>query len=70
LIRRAVAETAAAGAPLLRVDCWGGAPSLVAWYERQGFRRSGTFHLNGWHGQVLAMRVDASDPSASQPRAA
>jgi GNAT superfamily N-acetyltransferase len=57
LVRRAVAETLAAGAALLRVDCWAGAPSLVAWYERQGFRRSGTFELDGWHGQVLSMTV-------------
>jgi hypothetical protein len=31
----------------------------VAFYERQGFRRSGTFELEGgWHGQVLALRLD------------
>jgi GNAT superfamily N-acetyltransferase len=60
LVRRAVAETRAAGASLLRVDCWAGAPPLVAWFERQGFRRSGTFELDGWHGQVLSLRVDAA----------
>jgi L-amino acid N-acyltransferase YncA len=58
LIRRAVAETRAAGVPLLRVDCWAGAPALVAWYEAQGFRRSGTFELDGWHGQVLSLALD------------
>jgi GNAT superfamily N-acetyltransferase len=57
LIRRAVAETRTAGLPLLRVDCWRDAPSLVEWYERQGFRRSGTFEVNGWRGQVLSMNV-------------
>jgi GNAT superfamily N-acetyltransferase len=58
LIRRAVEETRAAGVPLLRVDCWGDAPGLVAWYERQGFTRSGTFDLeDGWHGQVFSLRV-------------
>jgi GNAT superfamily N-acetyltransferase len=58
LLRRAVAETRVAGVRLLRVDCWAGAPPLIAWYERQGFRRSGTFELDGWHGQILAMDVD------------
>ena len=44
---------------LLRVDCWAGAPPLVAWYERQGFTRSGTFVvLDGWHGQVFSMAVE------------
>jgi ribosomal protein S18 acetylase RimI-like enzyme len=58
LIRRAVAETRAADAALVRVDCWAGAPALVAWYERQGFHRSGTFDFDGRHGQVLSLRVD------------
>jgi GNAT superfamily N-acetyltransferase len=58
LVRRAVAEARDAGSELLRVDCWAGAPDLVAWYERQGFRRSDTFVADvrgGWHGQVLEM---------------
>jgi GNAT superfamily N-acetyltransferase len=58
LVRRAVAEARAAGVTLLRVDCWAGAPPLVAWYERQGFHRSGTFELDGWRGQVLSMDLD------------
>jgi GNAT superfamily N-acetyltransferase len=58
LVRRAIKETRTAGVPLLRVDCWAGAPSLVAWYERQGFHRSGTFTVRDWHGQVLSMRFD------------
>ena len=57
LIRRAVEETRAAGLTLLRVDCWAGAPPLVAWYERQGFRRSGRFDVRGWIGQVFTMRL-------------
>jgi GNAT superfamily N-acetyltransferase len=65
LVRRAVQETRAAGAALLRVDCWAGAPDLVEWYERQGFHRSGTFDLDGWHGQVLTMRVDPSGAGAA-----
>ena len=42
---------------MLRVDCWAGAPALVAWYERQGFVRSGTFDVGGWIGQVFTMRL-------------
>ena len=57
LVRRAIEETRAAGVALLRVDCWAGAPSLVAWYERQGFVRSGTFEVRGWPGQVFSLRV-------------
>ena len=58
LIRHAVAEARAAGLPLLRVDCWADAPGLVGWYERQGFRRSGTFVVkDSWRGQVLSMEL-------------
>jgi len=57
LVRRAIEETGAAGIRLLRVDCWAGAPPLVAWYERQGFARSGTFEVRGWPGQVFSLRV-------------
>ena len=58
LVRAAVAEARAAGIPLLRVDCWADAPALVAWYERQGFVRSGTFVVeSGWRGQVLSLDV-------------
>jgi RimJ/RimL family protein N-acetyltransferase len=46
------------GVDVLRVDCWAGAPSLVAWYERQGFRRSGTFDVGGWIGQVFEMPLE------------
>ena len=53
----AAQEARDAGAALLRVDCWAGAPPLVAWYERQGFQRTGTFDVGGWIGQVFAMRL-------------
>jgi GNAT superfamily N-acetyltransferase len=42
------------GVEVLRVDCWAGAPTLVGWYEAQGFARSGTFDVRGWKGQVFA----------------
>ena len=57
LVRRAIEEARAGGIPVLRVDCWAGAPPLVAWYERQGFTRSGTFEVTGWNGQVLSMEL-------------
>jgi GNAT superfamily N-acetyltransferase len=57
LVRRAIKEARTAGCRLLRVDCWAGAPGLIAWYERQGFHRSGTFTVGGWHGQVLSMEL-------------
>jgi ribosomal protein S18 acetylase RimI-like enzyme len=63
LIRHAVAEARAAGLPLLRVDCWADAPGLVGWYERQGFRRSGTFVVkDSWRGQVLSMELEDRSP--------
>jgi GNAT superfamily N-acetyltransferase len=57
LVAAAVDEARAAGAAVLRVDCWAGAPALVAWYERQRFERSGTFDVDGWIGQVFTMRL-------------
>ncbi len=58
LVARAVQEGRRRGAGVLRVDCWAGAPTLVAWYEAQGFARSSTFEVNdGWAGQVLAMSL-------------
>jgi GNAT superfamily N-acetyltransferase len=57
LVAAAADEARAAGAVVLRVDCWAGAPPLVAWYERQGFARSGTFDVDGWIGQVFTMRL-------------
>lgn len=51
------AEAQAAGSEVLRVDCWAGAPSLVRWYERQGFQRSDTFWVGDWQGRVFEMRL-------------
>ena len=59
LVRHALALAAAAGVPVLRVDCWAGAPSLVAWYERQGFVRAGTFDYHGWIGQIFEKPIPA-----------
>ena len=59
LVDAALAEARAGDAAVLRVDCWAGAPSLVAWYEARGFQRAGAFEVNdGWVGQVFAMSVD------------
>jgi GNAT superfamily N-acetyltransferase len=58
LIRHAVGLAREAGFRLLRVDCWAGAPTLVAFYERQGFVRDGTFDVGDWQGQVFSMRLD------------
>ena len=57
LVAAAAEEARAAGAAVLRVDCWAGAPPLVAWYERQGFVRSDRFEVEGWVGQVFEMRL-------------
>jgi GNAT superfamily N-acetyltransferase len=57
LIEEALDLARRRGAAIVRVDCWAGAPSLVAWYESQGFARSGTFMIDGWNGQVLARMV-------------
>jgi GNAT superfamily N-acetyltransferase len=60
LVRRAVTDARAKGSEVLRVDCWAGAPGLVAWYERHGFIRSDTFTVDlrgGWNGQVFEMRL-------------
>jgi GNAT superfamily N-acetyltransferase len=57
LLEYAVRLTRERGVELLRVDCWAGAPRLVAFYEAQGFVRDGTFEVNGWSGQVFSMRL-------------
>ena len=58
LVARAVQEGHERGVDVLRVDCWAGAPTLVAWYEAQGFARSSTFEVNdGWVGQVFEMTL-------------
>lgn len=56
LVRQAAADARAAGSEVLRVDCWAGAPGLVAWYTREGFVPSDTFTVgDGWRGQVFEM---------------
>ncbi|MGB8876968.1 MAG: GNAT family N-acetyltransferase, partial [Solirubrobacteraceae bacterium] len=55
LVNRAIALGNDRGAEVLRVDCWAHAPSLVRWYEKQGFSRSCRFELNGWQGQIFTM---------------
>jgi GNAT superfamily N-acetyltransferase len=55
LIKAAIEEGRAADREVLRVDCWAGAPTLVAWYERQGFKRTDTYHVDGWKGQIFSM---------------
>ncbi|HEY5051505.1 MAG TPA: GNAT family N-acetyltransferase [Acidothermaceae bacterium] len=56
LVRRAAADARNAGSDVLRVDCWAGAPALIAWYTRQGFVPSDTYTVHdGWRGQVFEM---------------
>jgi GNAT superfamily N-acetyltransferase len=60
LVAQAASEARAGGSEVLRVDCWAGAPTLVEWYERQGFVRSDSFTVEvrgPWHGQVFEMRL-------------
>lgn len=57
LVEAAVAEARAADRAVLRVDCWAGAPTLIAWYQRQGFTPAGTFDVNGWKGQIFNMAL-------------
>jgi GNAT superfamily N-acetyltransferase len=60
LVAQAASEARAAGSEVLRVDCWAGAPTLVEWYERQGFVRSDSFTVEvrgPWHGQVFEMTL-------------
>jgi hypothetical protein len=59
LVRHADALAAEARVPVLRVDCWAGAPTLVGWYERQGFVRAGMFDYHGWMGQVFEKPIPA-----------
>jgi GNAT superfamily N-acetyltransferase len=59
LVRRAIDEARERGVRLLRVDCWAGAPRLVAWYEEQGFVPTERFHVGAWEGQLFELRIDA-----------
>lgn len=59
LLDAAREHAVAQGAELMRVDCWAGAPPLVRWYEGQGFRRTETFDVDGWIGQVFEQPLEA-----------
>lgn len=48
ILRWAEARTAAAGRPLVRLDCMAGNPGLNSYYERQGFRKIGERDMGGW----------------------
>jgi GNAT superfamily N-acetyltransferase len=66
LVEHAAGLARDAGVGVLRVDCWAGAPRLVAFYEEQGFARDGTFDVKGWKGQVFVMRLGHQPGTASQ----
>jgi GNAT superfamily N-acetyltransferase len=57
LVADAVERTLAAGAEVLRADCWDGAPGLVRWYERQGFEAGDVVLVGAWPARMLARRV-------------
>ena len=57
LVNKAIEIAYERKAEILRVDCWGHAPGLVLWYEKQGFTRSNRFELNGWQGQIFTMEL-------------
>lgn len=66
LLDVAADEARARGIGRLRVDCYAGnGGALVAFYERCGFRRTETFTVGDWPGQVLERIVD---PNLSSPR--
>ena len=66
LLAHAAALAREGGVGLLRVDCWAGAPSLVAFYEDQGFVRDGSFDVHGWIGQVFSMRLGHQPGTAAR----
>ena len=43
----------AAGARVLRSDCWAEAEGLVRWYERLGFQRDGVKLVGTWPAQMF-----------------
>jgi GNAT superfamily N-acetyltransferase len=67
LVQVAIDAARAAGLDMLGVDCWAGAPTLVAWYLRQGFTPNGTFELNGWRGQIFEMSLTCGGHALSGP---
>jgi ribosomal protein S18 acetylase RimI-like enzyme len=56
LVERAKEDARARGVSLLRVDCYA-APTLVAWYERQGFEVVAPLQVGEWEGRLLQQRV-------------
>jgi len=51
-------QARARGADLLRVDCFAGNDgALVRYYEAAGYRRTVTFDVGDWPGQVLERRL-------------
>ena len=63
LVARALEEACDAGAALVRVDCWAGAPRVVRWYEEQGFFPSERFTVGEWEGQLFELRLAPSTSS-------
>ncbi|MEA2156356.1 MAG: hypothetical protein QOE11_2496 [Solirubrobacteraceae bacterium] len=57
LIEHALATARDRGVAQLRVDCWAGDPALPAHYERLGFRRTGSFTVEGWPGAILVQEL-------------
>jgi GNAT superfamily N-acetyltransferase len=58
LIRLALEEASQRGISLVRLDCWaGGNGDLVRYYQRQGFKPTEQFDLDGWIGQVFEQWV-------------
>ena len=57
LVEVAIDDARAADLDMLGVDCWAGAPTLIAWYRSQGFTPNGTFEVNGWKGQIFKMSL-------------
>ena len=66
LVEHAAGLARDAGLPLLRVDCWAGAPKLVGFYGAQGFVKDGTFDVRGWPGQVFSMRLGHQPGTAAR----
>lgn len=58
LLEQARKLTRAAGVSLLRVDCYAGSDGkLVKYYESQGFKKTDSFVVKGWPGQILAQQL-------------
>jgi GNAT superfamily N-acetyltransferase len=55
LVDDAATFARAAGAQVLRTDCWERSPRLVRWYEEHGFERTDVVSVDGWPAQLLRM---------------